>query len=87
VAATLATERVANLYRAHITLASGGADGLRVALQTTAAGQVQGRTGKFFNKYVVILLGHKLLGEASNQPPVAAAPGLQPNRDPRPLRL
>jgi len=61
-------ERVANLYRAHIALSSAEPAGLREALLATPAGKVQGATGKFFNKYVVVMLDHKLLGEASSRP-------------------
>ena len=61
-------ERVANLYRAHINLSSTGPEGLSDALLATPAGKIQGGTGKFFNKYAVVLLDHKLLGEASSRP-------------------
>jgi hypothetical protein len=43
-------------------------EGLRDALLATPAGKVQGGTGQLFNKYVVVLLDHKLLGEAASRP-------------------
>ena len=61
-------ERVANLYRAHIHLCCADPENLRDALLATPAGKIQGGTGRFFNKYVVVLLDHKLLGEAASRP-------------------
>ena len=61
-------ERVANLYRAHVTLATAQPETLREVLLSSPAGKIEGCKGKNFNKYVVVLLDHKLLGEAASRP-------------------